>query len=354
MSLFSWLTGDKKKPSKAKTRHPDPVDSVMYEAGMEFGTMPERKPAAPSSQQAVMNAAEQAIEQRRQQRKADRMGRREALFGIVRESMLRAGILSSAYKFKVLSIDQKGRHFLVLLDLSLDLARTEPASRLLEIEKMIVESAQNRVQVTVQAVYWRHYQAAPAAGATASGAAGVISPLRAAAAARAAAAEAPTGESLTAALGSSADSISAALAAAREKMPPRVVASTAPNSRHSESSAPSTGSMAEATANFAATLPLSKSDIEPVADQSAFANTQVFNRKGDDLGDDEMAAFQRALAAGSTAPLPPVSAPAPLPDYQPSIFITGRGRMGTATAHDFDDEDDEDGQLSMTQHGELR
>ena len=204
MSLFSWLTGDKKKPSKAKTRHPDPVDSVMYEAGMEFGTMPERKPAAPSSQQAVMNAAEQAIEQRRQQRKADRMGRREALFGIVRESMLRAGILSSAYKFKVLSIDQKGRHFLVLLDLSLDLARTEPASRLLEIEKMIVESAQNRVQVTVQAVYWRHYQAAPAAGATASGAAGMKSPLRAAAAARAAAAEAPTGESLTAALGSSA------------------------------------------------------------------------------------------------------------------------------------------------------
>ena len=354
MSLLSWLTGDKKKSSKAKTRHAEPLDSVMYEAGVEFGTMPERKPAAPSSQEAVMNAAEQAIEQRRQQRKADRMGRREALFGIVRESMLRAGILSSAYKFKVLSIDQKGRHFLVLLDLSLDLARTEPASRLLEIEKMIVESAQNRVQVTVQAVYWRHYQAAPAAGATASGAAGVISPLRAAAAARAAAAEAPTGESLTAALGSSADSISAALAAAREKMPPRVVASTAPNSRHSESGAPSTGSMAEATANFAATLPFSQSEIAPalVVDQSAFATTQIVQHKGDDLGDDEMAAFQRALTAGSTAPLPPVSAPEPMLDYQPSIFITGRGQV-KPSLHD-DDDEDFDGQLSMTQHGELR
>ena len=346
MSLFSWLTGDKKKSSKAKTRHPDPMDSVMYEAGMEFGTMPERKPVS-KTEADVLSAAERAMQQRREQRKADRTGRREALFGIVRESMLRAGILSSAYKFKVLSIDQKGRHFLVLLDLSLDLARTEPASRLLEIEKMIVESAQNRVQVTVQAVYWRHYQAAPATGASASGAAGTKSPLRAAAAARAAAAE-PTGENLTAALGSSADSISAALAAAREKMPPRVVAA---------GSGPDSGpiSMASVTANFAATLPSSKSDREPVVDQSAFANTQVFNRKGDDLGDDELAAFQRALAAGSTAPLPPVSAPAPMMDYQPSIFITGRGRVAPASAtEDFDDEDDEDGQLSMTQHGELR
>ena len=215
---------------------------------------------------------------------------------------------------------------------------------------MIVESAQNRVQVTVQAVYWRHYQAAPAAGSAAHGASGTVSPLRAAAAARMAAAaeSAPTGENLTAALGSSADSISAALAAAREKMPPRVVDKSA-----TDSSSPI--SMASAVANFAATQPFSASAIAPpVADQSEFANTQVFNRKGDDLGDDEIAAFQRALAAGSTAPLPPVSAPAPMMDYQPSIFITGRGRIGSATAHDFDDEDDEDGQLSMTQHGELR
>ena len=347
MSLLSWLTGNKKQSSRAKAHQAGPMDSVLYEAGMEFGTMPERKPVT-STEAEVMSAAERTMQQRREQRKADRMGRREALFGIVRESMLRAGILSSAYKFKVLSIDQKGRHFLVLLDLSLDLARTEPATRLLEIEKMIVESAQNRVQVTVQAVYWRHYQAAPAAGSAAHGPSGTVSPLRAAAAARMAAAaeSAPTGENLTAALGSSADSISAALAAAREKMPPRVVAGSGPDSGPT--------STASAVANFAATQPFSASAIAPpVADQSEFANTQVFNRKGDDLGDDEIAAFQRALAAGSTAPLP-VSAPAPLPDYQPSIFITGRGRIGSATAHDFDDEDDEDGQLSMTQHGELR
>lgn len=331
----------------------------MYEAGVEFGTVPERKPVAPNAQDAVLTAAEQAIEQRRKQRKADRMGRREALFGIVRESMLRAGILSSAYKFKVLSIDQKGRHFLVLLDLSLDLARSEPASRLLEIEKMIVENAQNRVQVTVQAVYWRHYQAAAPSAARPAGE-GTVSPLRAAAAARtaAAAAAAPTGDSLKAALGSSADSIAAALSAARERIP-AVPSASAPLSRHSESSAPSTGSMAEATANFAATLPASKAGAAPEVDQSLFASTQIVQRKGDDLSEDEIHAFQRALSAGSNAaPARPASAPVSAPaalaanDYQPSIFITGRGQV-KPSLHD-DDDEDFDGQLSMTQHGELR
>ena len=318
----------------------------MYEAGVEFGTVPERKPVAPNAQDAVLSAAEQAIEQRRKQRKADRMGRREALFGIVRESMLRAGILSSAYKFKVLSIDQKGRHFLVLLDLSLDLARSEPASRLLEIEKMIVENAQNRVQVTVQAVYWRHYQAAAANPARPAGEGNAtVSPLRAAAAAAAA----PTGESLKAALGSSADSIAAALSAARERMP------AAPNTRPSELGGPSTGSMAQATANFAATLPISKAGAAPEVDQSLFASTQIVQRKGDDLSEDEIHAFQQALNAGSNAaPALAASRPAALEanDYQPSIFITGRGQV-KPSLHD-DDDDDFDGQLSMTQHGELR
>ena len=352
MALFGWLTGKKKKTSRAKPHPADAMDSVMYEAGVEFGTVPERKPVAPNAQDAVLSAAEQAIEQRRKQRKADRMGRREALFGIVRESMLRAGILSSAYKFKVLSIDQKGRHFLVLLDLSLDLARTEPASRLLEIEKMIVESAQNRVQVTVQAVYWRHYQAAAANPARPAGeGSATVSPLRAAAAARtaAAAAAAPTGESLKAALGSSADSIAAALSAARERMP------AAPNTRPSELGGPSTGSMAQATANFAATLPISKAGAAPEVDQSLFASTQIVQRKGDDLSEDEIHAFQQALNAGSNAaPALAASRPAALEanDYQPSIFITGRGQV-KPSLHD-DDDEDFDGQLSMTQHGELR
>lgn len=39
----------------------------------------------------------------------------------------------------------------------MDLAQSEPAERLLEIEKMIAETAMARMQVVVQAVYWRHF-----------------------------------------------------------------------------------------------------------------------------------------------------------------------------------------------------
>ena len=46
------------------------------------------------------------------------MARRELLYGVVREAMVRAGVLSSSYKFKVLSLDARGRQFLVMVDLS--------------------------------------------------------------------------------------------------------------------------------------------------------------------------------------------------------------------------------------------
>ena len=64
MALFGWLTGKKKKTSRAKPHPADAMDSVMYEAGVEFGAVPERKPVAPNTQDAVLSAAEQAIEQR--------------------------------------------------------------------------------------------------------------------------------------------------------------------------------------------------------------------------------------------------------------------------------------------------
>ena len=129
----------------------------------------------------------------------------------------------------------------------------------------------------------------------------------------------------------------------------------APNTRPSELGGPSTGSMAQATANFAATLPISKAGAAPEVDQSLFASTQIVQRKGDDLSEDEIHAFQQALNAGSNAaPALAASRPAALEanDYQPSIFITGRGQV-KPSLHD-DDDEDFDGQLSMTQHGELR
>ena len=46
------------------------------------------------------------------------MARRELLYAVVRDAMTRAGVLSAGYKFKVLSLDARGRQFLVMVDLA--------------------------------------------------------------------------------------------------------------------------------------------------------------------------------------------------------------------------------------------
>ena len=51
-------------------------------------------------------------------RKGERMARRELLYAVVRQAMMRAGVLSSGYKFKVLSLDPRGHQFLVMIDLA--------------------------------------------------------------------------------------------------------------------------------------------------------------------------------------------------------------------------------------------
>jgi len=67
--------------------------------------------------------------------------------------MVRAGVLSSSYKFKVLSLDGRGRQFLVMVDLSRDCTVATP--QLAEIEAMIAQSAKLRHDILVSAVYWR-------------------------------------------------------------------------------------------------------------------------------------------------------------------------------------------------------
>jgi hypothetical protein len=124
MSLFSWLTISKgAKPTatpEAATR-PEPNRSAL--------------PVAPA------------------QRKTERMARRELLYSVVRESMARAGVLSSSYKFKVLSLDAAGRQFLVMVDL----AGSErlDAELLSDIETVISQRAKTRHELAVSAVYWR-------------------------------------------------------------------------------------------------------------------------------------------------------------------------------------------------------
>ena len=86
-------------------------------------------------------------------RKGERMARRELLYSVVREAMMRAGVLSASYKFKVLSLDGRGRQFLVMVDL----ARTYDGetARLAEIEALVAQAAKTRYDILVSAVYWR-------------------------------------------------------------------------------------------------------------------------------------------------------------------------------------------------------
>lgn len=86
-------------------------------------------------------------------RRTERSARRELLFTVVRECMNRAGVLSASYKFKVLSLDSRGRQFLVMVDLPG--AQLKSADRLAEIEAMVAQAAKARHDIGVRAVYWR-------------------------------------------------------------------------------------------------------------------------------------------------------------------------------------------------------
>jgi hypothetical protein len=87
------------------------------------------------------------------QRRGERSSRREQLYAVVRESMIRAGVLTSAYRFKVLSLDGAGRQFLVMIDLT---GVELPVARQAEIEAALAQAAQARHGLQVQSVYWRH------------------------------------------------------------------------------------------------------------------------------------------------------------------------------------------------------
>lgn len=87
-------------------------------------------------------------------RRGRRILRREQLFSVVRESLIRAGVLSTSYEFKVLTLDANGDSFLVLIDLALP-AQSMPDEYLLEIERWIQQSAKTRHGMDVRSVYWR-------------------------------------------------------------------------------------------------------------------------------------------------------------------------------------------------------
>lgn len=129
MSLMSWLFPSVKRPRS--------------------GVPPTTGAGAPRKPRDAAGAAAGTSAKR----KSDRAARRELLYAVVREAMVRAGVLSASYKFKVLSLDPEGRQFLVMVDLGRGAGGD--AASLSEIEALIAQSAKTRHDMLVTAVYWR-------------------------------------------------------------------------------------------------------------------------------------------------------------------------------------------------------
>ncbi len=138
MSLLSWFST--KKPTKTIPPESSGLSRMEATRPVNGARNGQAKPASGGSEHAG-------------NRKTERMARRELLYSVVRESMVRAGVLSQSYKFKVLSLDQRGRQFLVMMDLASEFGGE--THRLAEIEAMIAQSAKARYEILVTAVYWR-------------------------------------------------------------------------------------------------------------------------------------------------------------------------------------------------------
>ena len=86
-------------------------------------------------------------------RPGERSARREMVYSSVRESMVRSGILSAGYKFKVLALDKRATQFIVMVDLADQFAASP--DKLAQIEALIAYSAKSRFELMVKSVYWR-------------------------------------------------------------------------------------------------------------------------------------------------------------------------------------------------------
>jgi hypothetical protein len=140
MSFLNWFSG---KSARAL------ADQELLEGDSLSTSRSQRVvPIAVMLKKGAENAGEGSAE-----RKSRRHVKRELLYTAVREAMIRAGVLTSSYKFKVLSLDPRGDQFMVMMDLSREFgAQTERFSK---IEVMIAQGAKSRYDIRVTAVYWR-------------------------------------------------------------------------------------------------------------------------------------------------------------------------------------------------------
>jgi len=163
MSLLNWFT---KKPPN---RHSVPAESSGL--GHIDATVPFSASGKPRGRSASTPPGSAA------NRKNERLERRELLYSVVREAMIKAGVLSSTYKFKVLSLDSRGRQYLIMMDLARQYAGE--TARLAEIEGLIAQHAKTRHDILVTAVYWRINEHVTAGLSRVSAVAPVVTPVAA-------------------------------------------------------------------------------------------------------------------------------------------------------------------------------
>ena len=317
MSLFSWFSR-KPAPPKAKPRSAGAEPSGLLNADATVPLAPGR-PGQPLLQPVPPEHAAN--------RKNERMERRELLYTVVRDAMVRAGVLSASYKFKVLSLDQRGRQFLVMMDLAREYGGE--TARLSEIEALIAQTAKTRYDILVTAVYWRindHVAVGlPQKGITPTPVPSAVAPqgvVRKPVPAPAPAAPAPVA------------------APASSLLFPAEPAARFPTTPTALGRTPS------GTTAPAPLLPASNPGPAPLAPASGPARFEPIEA-------DEVAAFKRALAdAAGRAPVAPAAA------ARPGVAVRSGPLLPPSHSTDFADTEmpGSDGQstaLSTTQYGEL-
>ena len=86
-------------------------------------------------------------------RKSARLEQRELLYAVVRETMARLGLITTSYKYKVLSLDPQGRQYLIMMDLKQDTQSQAPLMS--KIERLLTQEALSRHGIEITGVYWR-------------------------------------------------------------------------------------------------------------------------------------------------------------------------------------------------------
>ncbi|MES2192350.1 MAG: hypothetical protein V4454_19700 [Pseudomonadota bacterium] len=159
MSVFNWFS---RKSSHSLPSGATDSSGLRDSRGRSLPALRDKPTATAAARAPVADTAG-----RSELRKARRHARREQLYVAVREAMTRAGVLAASYKFKVLSLDQRGDQFLVMMDVAPELGRQ--SDRLADVESLIVQTAKARFEIVVTSVYWRSDTRAPAYRGLASG-----------------------------------------------------------------------------------------------------------------------------------------------------------------------------------------